>query len=340
VIMDSERRKPSAMPTLFTAKDLMERDLPPIEEIVKGLVFEGVTLFAGKPKLGKTWLMLALALAIAMGSVILGNIPVQQGEVLYLALEDNPRRLYGRIRKLLAGRETPAGLTFASEWPRLDEGGLEKLDAFLSEHPDVRLVICDTFARIKPRATGRRAQYDEDRDAVDSLIPLADKHGVAMVLVHHLREAESDDPLDMIHGSAGLTGGVDGALVLKRRRGEADAYLFGDGRDYENTVELALKWNVKAATWSILGDAEAYAMSEQRRSILGVLQSADEPLGPKQITARLNANGTETRDGAIREMCSQMANDGQIRNLGRGRYVARDHKERSPDNPDTADKLT
>ena len=88
----------------------------------------------------------------------------------------------------------------------------------------------DTLAGFKPRVSGKyRSAYDEDRDAVDPLIPVAAEHGVAIVLVHHLREMESDDPLDMIHGSAGLTGGVDGALVLKRQRGRADAYLQVDG---------------------------------------------------------------------------------------------------------------
>jgi hypothetical protein len=148
-----------------------------------------------------------------------------------------------------------------SQWR--DRGGVEELDAFLSEHPDIRLVIGDTLARLKPRASGKRAQYDKDREGMDLLTSLADKHSVAIVLVHHLREMQSDDPFDMIHGSAGLTGGVDGALVLKRQRGEADAYLYGDGRDYENPVELALKWNASTATWAILGDAEVYAMSER-----------------------------------------------------------------------------
>jgi hypothetical protein len=133
---------------------------------------------------------------------------------------------------------------------------------------------------------------------------------------------ESDDPLDMIHDSAGLTGGVDGALVLKRRRGEADANLFGDGRDFENPVELALKWNASATTWTIIGDAEEYGMSEQRRAILGVVKSADKPLGPKEITERLNASGTEMNHGAVRELCSQMAKDGQLRNPARGQYHA------------------
>jgi ribonuclease R-like protein len=182
----------------------------------------------------------------------------------------------------------------------------------------------------------RRTQYDEDRKAVDGLIQLADKHRVAIVLVHHLREMESDDPLDMIHGSAGLTGGVDSALVLKRRRGEADAYLYGDGRDYENPVELALEWNAITATWTILGGAEEYRMSEGRRAILDVLDNAEEPLGPKDITETVNAKGIEMNNGAVREMLSQMVKDGQVKNPSRGQYV---HPDRD-DYPDNADKLT
>ena len=295
----------------LSAADLMALDLLPATPVVQGILYVGVTLFAGKPKVGKSWMMLALALAVTIGSTFLGNTTVQQGEVLYLALEDNRRRLQRRITKLLSDREAPAGLHFAFDWPRLDEGGLEALDTLLGERPGINLVIVDTLARLKPAGSKKRTRYEEDRDAVDSLVTLADKHSVVIVLVHHLREMESDDPLDMIHGSAGLTGGVDGALVLKRRRGEADANLLGDGRDFENPVELALKWNASAATWTILGDAEEYAMSEQRRAILGVVKSADKPLGPQEITERLNASGTETKNGAVREMCSQMANDEQ-----------------------------
>jgi RecA-family ATPase len=99
----AQRGRLSALPTTFTASDLLTRDLPPIEQIVGGIVYEGVTVFAGKPKQGKTWLMLSLALDVAGGGTALGNRPVQRGGVLYLALEDTQRRLQGRTKKLLAG---------------------------------------------------------------------------------------------------------------------------------------------------------------------------------------------------------------------------------------------
>lgn len=305
----------------FSAADLMACDLPPVASVVQGLLYEGITLLAGKPKMGKSWMMLDLALNVATGGLALGSIPVQQGEVLYLALEENRRRLQKRISKLLAGRVVPAGLHLATSCPELDKGGLEALDAFLSVHPGIKLVICDTLARLKPQPTGRRTQYDEDRRVVDALLPLTEKHAVAIVLVHHLREMQSDDPFDMITGSVGLTGSADGALVLKRRRGEPDAYLCGDGRDYEQPVELALKWDHGSATWAVLGNAEVYAMGEQRRTILDVLDGSDEPLGPKMIHVKLNERGIEMSYNAVREMLSQMVKDGQVKNLSRGQYI-------------------
>ena len=193
-------------PETLSAADLMALDLLPATPVVQGILYVGVTLFAGKPKIGKSWMMLALALAVTTGSTIFGTTSVQQGEVLYLALEDNRRRLQRRMKKLLSDREAPTGLHFALDWPRLDEGGLEALDKLLEEQPGINLMIVDTLARLKPAGSKKRTHYDEDRDSVDSLIPLADKHSVAIVLVHHLREMDSDDPLDMIHGTDALEG--------------------------------------------------------------------------------------------------------------------------------------
>ena len=305
----------------FTAADLMALNLPAVNWIVEDILPQGVTLLAGKPKMGKSWMALGLALAVATGGVALGKKQAAQGEVLYLALEDNPRRLHRRVKKLMGNTEPSPRLHINLECRRLDDGGIEALDGFLEDHPDTKLVIVDTLARLKPRVSGRRTQYDEDRDSVDSLVPLADKHGIAILLVHHLREMQSDDPLDMITGSVGLIGSVDGALVLKRERGKADAYLHIDGRDIEHPTELALEWNRKTVTWTILGDAKEYRMSEGRRAILASLENADEPLGPKEIAEMLNAKGRERNEGAVREMLSQMAKDGQVKNLGRAQYI-------------------
>jgi hypothetical protein len=321
----------------FTGADLLAEQMRPVRWAVPEIIPEGVTLLAGKPKMGKSWMGLGLCVAVATGGVALGTQGVERGEVLYLALEDNKRRLHTRLGKLMAGRPAPANLHMATEWPRLDEGGVEWLNDWVAAHPNARLVIVDTLARFKPHSSGRRRDYDEDRAAVDPLGPIAADHNVAIVLIHHLRETESDDPLDMITGSVGLTGGVDGALVLKRQRNHLDAFLHVEGRDIENPTELALRFDPAAATWTIVGDAEEYRMSEQRRITRGILKDADEPLGPQDITDILNDKGADMKSGAVRELLSQMAGDGQVKKLGRGKYI---HPDNLQDIPDNADILT
>jgi hypothetical protein len=118
-----------------------------------------------------------------------------------------------------------------------------------------------TLSRFKPRAdsAGMRSQYDEDREAVDPLAPIASEHNVALLVVHHLREMESDDPLDLITSSVGLTSGADGALVLKKQRGNANAFLHVDGRYIQERTELALLWDATSAEWTETGNAMDYA---------------------------------------------------------------------------------
>src|SRR5947209_1653111 len=88
---EARTHQPVPRPQHFTAAELQEMDLPAPCWAVEGMIAQGITLLAGPPKVGKSWLCLQLAIAVAEGSDVLG-IPVEKGEVLYLALEDTPRR--------------------------------------------------------------------------------------------------------------------------------------------------------------------------------------------------------------------------------------------------------
>src|SRR5918995_4663655 len=130
------------------ATELLAIEFPEPRWIVPGIIPEGTTILAGKPKMGKSWLAL-------------GTKRVERGAVLYLALEDNPRRLQSRLKKLLAGGAAPEGLELATEWPRLGDGGLDALEAWLNTHPDARLVVIDTLAKFRTGQTGKNL-YKED----------------------------------------------------------------------------------------------------------------------------------------------------------------------------------
>jgi hypothetical protein len=300
--------------TTFTAADLQGMQFPDPKWAVPNLVPEGLTLLAGKPKVGKSWLVLGLAWAVAAGGKALGQIKVEGGDVLYLALEDTKRRLQARMAQMNPSGNWPTTLTITIDCPRLDQGGLEFLEEWLTNHPDARLVVIDTLARFRPPSSDSGSLYDKDYLVVGALKQIADKFSVAILVVHHLRKMGSEDPFDQVSGTHGLTGSADGTLILQRDRGRADAALILTGRDVEEQ-DLALKWDKEYGIWSILGDGEDYRRSQKRQDIIEVLRRASGALGPKAIADCLH------RDiASVKMMLGEMVEAGEISKAGRGAY--------------------
>jgi AAA domain len=282
--------------TMFSAADLLEMELPPIKWTIPDLLPEGVTILAGRAKIGKSFLIFGLCVAVASGGEALGKIPVGQGDVLYVALEDNKRRLKKRLKGLIGDAEkAPDNLTIAIEWPRLDDGGVEKLDRWLEDHPNARLVAIDILKSIRPRGGQGRNIYDLDYESLEPLKPLIEKHGVAIVVVHHLNQGQSPDPLTLISGSEGLVGVVDGTLVLRRERGKHDATLHVAGKDIEDEKEHALTWDANLTNWTLVGDAEDFRMSDQRREIRACMISLGRPVTTAEVANHVDKDYQATR---------------------------------------------
>ena len=305
-------------PSVFSLQELLSWELPSARWAIPEVLPEGLTLLAGKPKLGKSWLALSAALSIAAGGVALGTQSVTQGDVLYLALEDNARRLQGRARQLLASMTSvPGGIAFALDWPRLGEGGLASLEDYFKEHPNMRLVVIDTWARVAPPSGERRSsQYEGDYEALIPLKRLADTYHVSILAVHHLRKTGSSDVLDEISGSIGMTGAVDGTLILKRERGQAEATLFVTGRDIEREQQLALSFDTATAMWSVIGNADEVGRTKARQEMLDLLREQPEGMSPREIAEALEKNYHTTRS-----ILRKMEETGEVGRL-RGRYLA------------------
>jgi len=299
---------------IFTAAALLAEELPPVRWVVPDLLPEGVTLLPGKPKKGKSWMALGMCVAVATGGYVFGSIQVDEGDTLYLSLEDNKRRLQKRLKKLLRGDGPPEKLHMVLTWPRLHEGGDAKLDDWLDEHPDTKLVVIDTLQKVRKPAKGN-AVYQEDYAALESLLPIAAKHQVAILVVYHLRKTPGVDPEDEISSSTGLTGGVDGWLILRNAPGKG-VTLHINGRDIEEPKEYAMHFDPMAATWTIRGDADEVQMSEERAKILKVLRFAGESLGPKEIADLIPG----AKPGNIRYLLYKMVEDVQVIKDSRGKY--------------------
>ena len=294
--------------TTITAHDLQSKAFPPLRYAVNGFLAEGATLLAGKPKIGKSWLALDFAMAVASGGVALGSVKCRQGPVLYCALEDNLRRLQRRMRQVYGSVDDwPIGLHFATEAKRLGDGLENDLRLWI-EAKRAKLVIIDTFAGVRPR--GGREGYDADYAALSPLQVMAGQLGVSILVIHHLRKMLGDDPFDMISGTTGLTGAVDAAFVLSR--GKQGFTLYGRGREIEE-MEKAVEF--VGGTWKLLGDASVVRRSEERNAILDILENAEEPIGPKEI-----ADALGKPENNIKQLLFKMQKDGEITKEGRGRY--------------------
>jgi AAA domain len=302
--------------TTWTARELLATEFPEPRYAVPALIPEGLSFLAGAPKLGKSWLMLNVGLGVASGGRVLGQLQVDQGEVLYLALEDPPRRLKGRLGLLLGSQDAPEGLHFETEWPRLSEGGAEQIGVWLSNHPDTRLVVIDVFSRIRPRLLDDRAdRFMTDYSAGELLKSIADANRVAMTALHHTRKAAAEDFVDMISGTHGLAASADTIMVAKRGRGQADATLQVTGRDVEEQ-DLALQFDSTLGTWSLLGDAREWAVHESRRKILKAVKDATKALGPKEI-----AEESGVDYDVVKHLVRRMEADDQLSGDGKGAYL-------------------
>ena len=304
-------KPPKTGPSVFSATRLLETKMAEPRWAVPGILAEGCTILGGKPKTGKSWMALGLAVAVASGGRALGQIPVQQGPVLYLALEDTMRRLQSRMEMLLEGQPAPAALDLSVDWPRLDAQGTEWLQSWLDSHKGARLVIVDTLARIRTRNTGRNiGLYDDDYHAVALLKRLADNAGASLLVIHHLRKMSSDDPLEALSGTMGLSGAADSILVLKKERTKRDATLFMTGRDIDEQ-EVNLRFDPITAAWSLLGQS----LSDERQAVVTALKKAGRGMNAKELATALGQPYAN-----VRALAWKMANAGQLRSQN-GQYT-------------------
>jgi KaiC/GvpD/RAD55 family RecA-like ATPase len=294
---------------IVTAQTILNTHYAEPKWAVKGLIPEGVTFIAGPPKLGKSIFALNIAVAVAEGGKALSNFDVEHGSVLYLALEDGPRRIQERLLKLTNGRISDK-LEVVTEWPRLNQGGLEAIEAWIERRKDARVLIVDTLKMLRPLPTGRdRNAYDADYEAIQPLTKLASQR-VGLLIVHHTRKAIAEDPLATVSGSYGLTGAADGVLVLSRRRNRSDATLSVIGRDVEEQ-ELALEFKPDLCLWSTLGKSEEVKRSGERQEVLDLLFQTGEPMSPANIAELLDKT-----PGAIRALLFKMKNADEIKLFG------------------------
>jgi hypothetical protein len=303
-----------------SARDLMKKQFPKVKEIVPGILPVGATILASSPKLGKSRFMLDISIAVTGGGKALGSIDVEKGDVLYLCLEDSEQLLQERFADMLQGAEMPDGLDYADEWRRFDEGGLEDIERWLQAHPHAKLVVVDIFQRVKGRGRGHRNAYELDYAASAGVLDLSKRYlNVAIAIVHHTNKAKDvQDTFDLISGSRGLLGGVDGGMVMKAVPGHpGEATLEVSHRRLKvSPPKMALKTDTRTGGWALLGEAKQVLLSEERQAIIDLMAQSNAPVSYKLVALELSKPVD-----AVRMCMGRMAKDGQLIPTGKGGYT-------------------
>lgn len=284
--------------------------------VIEGLLYQGTYLFVGSPKIGKSFFMAQLAYHVSTG-IPLWEYPVKKGTVLYLALEDDYRRLQERMYRMF-GTDSTENLYFSVSSKPLGNGLTDQLSGFIREHPDTTLVIIDTLQKIR-EVDSDSYSYAKDYEIINQLKQFSDSWGICLLLVHHTRKQKSSDNFDMISGTNGLLGCADGAFMLyKENRTSNKATLEISGRDQQDQKihlirdEEKLCWNFEKAETELwkeppepLLECIANLVTEENPTWQGTATELIEKLGldmkPNVVSLKLNVNaGRLMNDYSIR----------------------------------------
>ena len=270
---------------------LMSQPLTPLNFVVDTLISQGLHILAGSPKVGKSWLVLWLAVTVAKGESVWG-MGVKQGTTLYLCLEDSTLRIQNRLFEIT--EDAPASVHFSTNSDTLGKGLEEQLCAFLVEHPDTVLVIIDTLQMI--RGAGYDNTYANDYRDLSVLKHIADTHGIAILLIHHLRKELADDVFSRISGTTAISGAVDSSFTLvEEKRGSGKAKLSCIGRDIEYR-ELTLERNAENV-WELVSDSRTQPelLGGQIVVLLSeLMRDRAEFIGtPTELSAQIDPAGSE-----------------------------------------------
>lgn len=329
-----DHRARASFPVPQRALDLLGKAFPPLRCFVAEILAEGLTILAGKPKKGKSYLALDMSLSIAVGREAFRKFVTEQARVLYVSLEDGERRVQRRLLQMQPNLATPDGLAFLYEFPRLGEGALEALAHYAQTF---QVIIIDVIGRILPPQTAARKSLSEYQELTDTLGPiqlLAQTNRMAIILIDHVRKASADDAGDTIMGSQGKFGVADHALLYSRKGEEKDGVLNILSRDLE---EEKIVLTLTEGHLEFLGKGESFEVDSEQNRIIKVLEEERRPMGIPEIMKAMGIDDQHYK--RFRVVMHRLYNEDRIGRLHkRGLYTLYGH-DRGKDDDHTLDEI-
>lgn len=313
---------------LIPVSDLIKMELVEPPWAIRGMLPSGLAILVAPPKTGKSYMAQNVSIDVAMGREAFEWFPTQSGRTLLAATEDSFHRLQKRYELLLRGATPPDNCILTDRWPRLlapsgrdvcalGDDCVSHIERWCDANSDARLIILDTFGRIRSQPGRTMDAYSRDVMDLDPLQRVAVERQVTIMLIHHTNKGAHRDHYNTISGSTGITATADTIWVLKREdRGECNAVLTVSGRDVEEQ-RLALKFDRDTGKWLYIGDAAELRRTDEQQAVIDVLRSEGKPMRPADVASAIGVS-VET----VKKRMQRMANVQEIqRSEKRGYYV-------------------
>ncbi len=304
---------------LISAAAIQQKDLPPIVWIVNELLPEGLAILAGRPKIGKSWMAKNIAISVANGFKALGMFATNRSDVLYIALEDNQRRLKDRINNIMHAeiyKKAPDNLYYLEDnwdFPKLNNGGIEEIEKTLEDNPKIKLVIVDTLGRgIADKRRMDKNIYQADYDFSSRIQATAMKYKVCILLLHHTKKQSEENVFDEISGTTGLTGAMDTMMVLKKKNGKY--YLYVTGRDLAES-EYEVEFSDTTFTWNVIQKNDVKKITAEREEIIELLKTYNRPMRTGEIAELLDKEKSN-----VSKLLKKLVEDGYLESPKYGHY--------------------
>ncbi len=314
----------------FTAADLInmdEKDLK-IDWLIEDLLPKGLTVFGGKSKTGKSYLMLTMMLKLAQNKWMFADesgegYKGETGNILYLSLEDTKERLKNRIESI---EPKPSmghlnrRLDMRLNWPKLHAGGLQKLEEWIKSKPKPKLIVIDTMARVwnKSPKIGGGGLYAEEYNIYAPIAELAHKHNISIVCITHTTKGKQSDRFDEILGGAGTQGPADNLMLLSRTEDDR-RQLSIRGKDMD---ELHLLFDVlnDGAGWYCEGLRSEVFDSPQRQEIYDYIELMGKPLSYSEIQQAARDKWINVSPNSINTLLAKMIKNEKLIKTRDGKY--------------------
>lgn len=259
---------------IYTFEDLGNMEIDPIKWVIPDFLPQGLTILAGDPKMGKSWIAQEISYAVATGGLALGRFPTIQGSVLHLALEDPPGRFKERMESIKGKEGTfPKDGNYTNKWKTMRDGGLNHLHLWLRQAKNPKLVIIDTLEKFRGSDSQTGNVYASDYKDMAKIQKLTIEYGIAVICIHHLNKSIHTDPMSRLSGSHGISGAADLVWLFDRKsRDVLSATLRAMGRDIPDARYNLSCDSDNKAIWKCLGHIVDEDRNNTQTKILDLLR--------------------------------------------------------------------